>query len=336
MKMLTGLLLAAMMAIASGQNYRLAIPLKVEQSYFAYQLKSFRQALDECADVLAIPLEVVDRFAKHSFATNEPPLRCLVRCAGLSLGWWNDTAGIQSTVMESFFQPALDDAFYAGRTRECIDAKRAVCLDDCSRAYETFLCFFHQYGKLRFSREYVPLTALEAVQAAVDCINILQISPELIEQYSRGIFPECQETKCLYRCQYLAEGLYDTRHGFDLRRLYAREHKMPDLQLLNEGTKICTDLALSEGCDECTRFYRAHKCFDRCGESDHTAAILVQASWVVLEQNTCQNFNPFYLFPPYAPLQPHVPLKQYIPRYLNRIVLNKSNKMCTRKIKKEV
>ncbi|XP_053685883.1 general odorant-binding protein 45-like [Sabethes cyaneus] len=313
----TAVLIATAATVVSGQYYRLAAPLKVEQSYFAYQLKSFRQALDECADYLVIPLEVVDRLQAQSFVTNEPELRCLIRCAGFNLGWWNDTAGVQSPVMEAFFQPAPGDTCYAGRTRECLDAKIAVCTDDCSRAYETFLCFFQQYGKLRCTSEYVPLPTLDAVQAAVECINILQIPNELLEQYSRGLFPECQETKCLYRCQYLAEGLYDTRQGFNLRRLYAREHEHPDLELLSESTKACTELALLDNCDECSRFYRAHQCFDRCGVPDHTTAILVQAAWVVLEQKACQRVNPFYLFPPYAPLQSYVPLQQYVPRYVH-------------------
>ncbi|XP_058456392.1 uncharacterized protein LOC131433807 [Malaya genurostris] len=316
-----GLLVAFLATATSAQHFRpLLLPPppapRIGETYFAYQLKSFRQALDECAEYLAVHPEAIERLISFNYITNEPELRCLIRCTGINLGWWNDTTGVQIPIMESYFLPAPGDTCFVRRTRECFDAKIALCHDDCSKAYESFLCYFHHYGNLKFTNEYVPLTPLDAIQAAVDCINVLQIPGELLEQYSRGVFPDCQETKCLYRCQYIAEGLYDSRLGFNLPRIYAREHEIPDLELLSENTKACTELALRDSCDECTRFFRAHKCFSRCGVIDHTTSVLVQASWIVLGQHTCRRQNPFYLFPPYTPLQSYAPLQSFAPRYI--------------------
>ncbi|XP_055617068.1 general odorant-binding protein 45-like [Toxorhynchites rutilus septentrionalis] len=314
MKLLVGLLVATVASTVSAGPY----PFEVEESHFAYQLKSFRQSLDECAEYLEVPPEVVDRFVARNFVTNERDLKCLIRCAGINSGWWSDGSGVQTPVIESYFQPACGDIAYRRRTKECGVSKLAVCQDDCSKAYETFLCYYHQYGNLKCSEEYIPLTHLEAVQAAIDCLNVLQVPIDLLEQYCAGVIPDVPMTHCIYRCQYLAEGLYDTAYGFNLTRFYIRHHDYPSLEYLSDNTKACTEVALRENCDECTRVYRARRCFSGCNpNSVHTANILKHAAEHMLRGDAVESAGPYNnaLIKLPAP-KPSVPVPSPYPAYL--------------------
>ncbi|XP_058827369.1 general odorant-binding protein 45-like [Topomyia yanbarensis] len=259
-------------------------PFDVEESHFAYQLKTFRESLDECAEYLEVSKDVVNRLVAHNYVTPEKELKCLIRCAGVNSGWWNDTIGIQGPVIESYFQPAADDTCYVRRTKECINSKLAVCQDDCSKAYEAFLCYYHQWGNLKCSEQYIPLTNLEQIQSAVDCINILRTPANLLEQFIQGVVPDVPETRCLYRCQYMAEGIYDQATGFNLPRLYARESKVPSPEILADSTKTCIENALRGSCDECTRFWRAKKCVCGLEVPNQTADVLKNAAAIILGQ----------------------------------------------------
>ncbi|XP_058456395.1 general odorant-binding protein 45-like [Malaya genurostris] len=280
MKVLTALVVfTAVVTICSAVR---RVPFDVEESQFAYQLKTFRDTLDECAEYLEVSGEAVNRLVAQNFITQEKELKCLIRCAGINAGWWNDTTGIQGPVIESYFQPAADDTYYARRTKECINSQVAPCNDDCSRAYEIFLCYYHQWGNLKGSEQYIPLTDLEQVQSAIDCINILRIPSNLLEQFAQGIVPDVPETRCLYRCQYIAEGAYDPSSGFNQPRLYAREALVPSSEILSDSTKSCLENALRGSGDECTRFWRARKCFSDLGVPNHTANILRNAAEAIL------------------------------------------------------
>ncbi|XP_001850706.2 general odorant-binding protein 45 [Culex quinquefasciatus] len=285
---LWGAFLVVALATASSAYFKPPPPPpEVEESHFAYQEKTFRRALDECAEYLEVPAETVEHLVSHRFQTSEQNLKCLIRCAGINAGWWNDTAGVQGPVIESYFQPSPDDTCFDRRTRECLEARAPLCQDDCSRAYEAFLCYYHQYGNLRWSQEYIPLPHLEAVQASIDCINILRIPRELIEQYSRAIVPNVPETQCLYRCQYLAEGLYDPQYGFNHTRFYIRHHDQPAREFLSDETRSCTEHALRDSCDECARVYRARKCFDSYSTPFFTSRIIQHAAQIILGQRGC-------------------------------------------------
>ncbi|XP_055624905.1 uncharacterized protein LOC129767751 [Toxorhynchites rutilus septentrionalis] len=310
MRLIVGLLLVAGVSITSAVLF----PYEVQESHFAYQLKSFRQSLDECAEYLEIPPEVVDRLLAFNFLTHDRDLKCLIRCAGINSGWWNELTGVQSPVIESYFQPACGDVSYRRRTQECIDSKLVACQDDCSRAYESFLCYFHQYGNLKCSEEYIPLSQLEAVQAAVDCIKILQIPRELLEQYSSGIIPDVPATHCMYRCQYLAEGLYDSQYGLNLTRFYIRHHDLPSLDYLTENAKACTEIALRESCDECARVFGAMKCLPSCHEPSYTANVFRQAAGILLGCNENGIILPLNDIPNIVrPLEPIIEPIPYVP-----------------------
>ncbi|EAT42032.1 AAEL006396-PA [Aedes aegypti] len=299
MGVLIGLFVTAIAATASAVYYPPMAPLDVEESHFAYQLKSFRQQLDECAEYLQISPGSVENLVAYNYVTDDPSLKCLIRCAGINAGWWSvggNSSGLQPPVIESYFAPACDDTCYVKRTQDCVSANVAPCQDDCSQAYQAFLCYYHQYGNLKSSEEYIPLPQLDAVQAAIDCMLILRIPKELLEQYAQGIVIKGPETLCLYRCQYLAEGLYDGA-AFNLTRVYIREYPVPAPQIKDPATQACVDAALAAPhCNECVRFEAGHACFDAYGVPNHTTPIFQVAAGLVLAQRTCldEDLNPRY------------------------------------------
>lgn len=269
-------------------------PPDVEESHFAYQLKSFREELDECAEYLQVSSDAVDAFVTKNFATHEANLKCLVRCVGINAGWWGvggNNTGLQGPVLESYFQPGCDDVNSEKRTKDCLDCKSNNYQDDCSLAYESFMCYYHQYGYLKSSEEYVPLRELDAVQAAVDCMLILRTSKNLLEQYSQGVFPAVPETQCLYRCQYLAEGLYDGV-TFNLTRFYVRNFYKKAPQLKSPETQACVDSLLNDNtCNECARVYKARTCTNKYADPYHSSKLFQAAAVYVLSQQTCNDEN---------------------------------------------
>lgn len=292
MKFYIGLLIAAIAATASAV-YCPPAPCSShgDESHFAYRLKSFREALDECAEYLQVSPKSVDNLVAYNYVTDDVSLKCLVRCAGVNAGWWDvggNYSGLHAPVLESYFQPACDDTCYARRTKECLEAKSVKCHDDCSQAYESFMCYYHQYGNLKSSEEYVPLPQLDAVQAAVDCMLLLRTPKDLLEQYSHGVFPAVPETQCLYRCQYLAEGLYDGV-TFNLTRFYVRHYKLPSPQFLLPSTQDCVDKCLKESHNECARVYNARHCVAAFGNPNHSSELFQAAALVVLAHKTCED-----------------------------------------------
>lgn len=293
------LFLTATAAAVSAVNYPLApAPLDVEESNFAYQLKSFRQQLDECAEYLQISQDSVKNLVANNYITEDATLKCMIRCVGINAGWWSvggNNSGLHTPVIESYFAPGCADSCYVKRTEECISANVSPCQDDCSQAYRTFLCYYHQYGNLKHSKEYIPVQQQDAVQAAIDCILTLRIPKELLEQYAKGVVPHVPETECLYRCQYLAEGLYDG-NSLNLTRIYIRNYKTPAPQIKGPDVQECAVSGLSNTVGECARLFKVSTCADRYADPDFSAKLFLAASRLVLAQRTCldEDLNPRY------------------------------------------
>lgn len=288
----------------------------IQESYFAFQLKSFRRSLKECAEYWEIPWYRVQKLIDNNFEHASKDLQCLIRCAGVNSGWWDDLDGLRYTVIESYFQPDVDDTCYADRTKECIDQRLSSCRTDCAKAYESFMCYLQQYGSLKSSEEYIPLTRLEAIQVAVDCINILQVSDDLLNQISQGEIPDIPEVHCLYRCQYLGEGVYDTQYRFNFSRLYIRHYDTPSPEFLGDEIYNCAQSTLEANSDECTGVFRARECFPVSDSPSRTVTILTTAAGVALDQKRCE--PPIYREPylpeiPFIQIDPVGPLVDPVP-----------------------
>uniref|UniRef100_A0A2M4BP08 Putative odorant binding protein n=1 Tax=Anopheles marajoara TaxID=58244 RepID=A0A2M4BP08_9DIPT len=246
--------------------------------------KSFLQSMQDCAEYLQVPRHRLAQYMAYEFPEDEDT-KCLIYCVGVDLRWWNNTCGLNEPGIVNFFQPVQGDRQYEKRTNECLERNvRSVKLpNNCCQAYETFQCYFREFGNLVTCPQYVPLTKLQATQAALDCLNILRISDELLKCYSEGNVRDVPETRCLYQCIDLRTGLYTPEHGIYLSRFYLRDLESNDLRYLSQETKTCRDRIRHSGCNSCSEVYDTHQqCLNGIGEDGYTSGLITEASKIAL------------------------------------------------------
>uniref|UniRef100_A0A182WEA3 Odorant-binding protein n=1 Tax=Anopheles minimus TaxID=112268 RepID=A0A182WEA3_9DIPT len=223
--------------------------------------KSFTRALQDCMEYLQVPGYRYVEYASNNYP-DDPETKCLIRCVGLNLRWWNDTTGMQPAVMERFFHPDETDAEYENRTAQCLEqhlTNGTELSDCCCVAYESFRCYLQHYGNLIPCALYYPEDESRYVSAAQDCIEYLQIPEQLLKSYAAGSFPDAPETRCLLRCFFLRTGVFHVETGFDVDRLYTRDYEHPDERYLSEETQTkLHELRGSVG-DQCTEVYLAYR-----------------------------------------------------------------------------
>uniref|UniRef100_A0A9I3EI14 Uncharacterized protein n=1 Tax=Anopheles dirus TaxID=7168 RepID=A0A9I3EI14_9DIPT len=242
--------------------------------------KSFSRALQDCMEYLQVPGYRYAEYAANSFP-DDPETKCLLRCVGLNLRWWNDTAGVQAAVMERFFQPDPLDVEYENRTETCLQQSlmSGDTSDSCNLAYESFMCYLQHYGNLVPCPQYHPEDESRDVRIARDCMNVLQVPEQMLRAYRKGNFPDAPETRCLLRCFFLRSGLYSVDTGFDVKRLYTRDFEQPDKRYLSPDTRTkLQELRASTG-DQCTEVYLAYRdVFGELGRPFVTGRVLKAAA----------------------------------------------------------
>uniref|UniRef100_A0A1S4GA79 Odorant-binding protein n=1 Tax=Anopheles gambiae TaxID=7165 RepID=A0A1S4GA79_ANOGA len=234
-----------------------------------YQLKSVSQAQEECARYQGIPCARLAVYNKYIYP-NDTQTQCMVRCMGLNLGWWNDTHGVQEPAMRSFFHPDPDDCDYERRTYHCLNSQRlnhpSPHVDVCERAYESFRCYYEQYGNIVVTPQFVPLSDLQQVDVLLQCANMLPLT--VGRSCAGGSKPSERDVDCLARCFLLRSGLYSEQHGPHLDRLYVQCNNYANETRFRETTGTCYRRLKSECQDECVlagRFLR--ECFYEGGIS---------------------------------------------------------------------
>uniref|UniRef100_A0A182QFZ4 Uncharacterized protein n=1 Tax=Anopheles farauti TaxID=69004 RepID=A0A182QFZ4_9DIPT len=246
--------------------------------------KSFLQSVHDCAEYLRVPRQRLVQYLAYEFPPDEET-KCLIYCVGTDLRWWNNTCGLQIPAIVNFFQPVLGDRQYEKRTRECLERNvhSGKTLNNCCKAYETFQCYFQEFGNLVTCPQYVPATKLQATQAALDCLNILRVPTDLLECYSRGELPDVTETRCLYHCIDHRTGLYTSESGIHLSRFYVRDLAVNDLRYLSKETKTCRNRIRQSGCDTCSEVYKTHQdCLTGLGVDGYTSGIITEAARIAL------------------------------------------------------
>uniref|UniRef100_A0A8W7P939 Odorant-binding protein n=1 Tax=Anopheles coluzzii TaxID=1518534 RepID=A0A8W7P939_ANOCL len=222
--------------------------------------KSFSRALQDCMEYLQVPGYRYAEYAANSFS-DDPETKCLLRCVGLNLRWWNDTTGMQTAVIEGFFHPDPLDELYENRTAECLrkELSHADTTDCCCLAYDSFRCYLQHYGNLVPCARFYPEDETRFVRAAQDCIEFLQIPHKLLKSYSAGSFPDAPETRCLLRCFFLRTGVFHVDTGFDVERLYTRDYEQPDERYLAQETEARLHKLRGSTGDQCTEVYLAYR-----------------------------------------------------------------------------
>ncbi|XP_035784338.1 uncharacterized protein LOC118462612 [Anopheles albimanus] len=262
----SGFLVAVVAGLVLCLVHSVAADLQQTDVPHLYVAKSFNRALQDCLEYLRLPGERFELYAALHFP-DDAETKCLVRCIGLNLRWWNDTTGVQKAVIGNFFQPDPSDTEYQYRTGACIE-KRLGSLsgsagsapdDCCCRAYETFQCYLQFYGNLVQCPKVLPQPRDMLVRSAHDCINILRVPDELLRCYSVGEIRDAPETRCLLRCFFLRSGGYDAERGFNLHRLYSRDSEHPDQRYLAPETLEQLQTIRSTSGDQCTEVYRSYR-----------------------------------------------------------------------------
>ncbi|KFB46498.1 AGAP010649-PA-like protein [Anopheles sinensis] len=246
--------------------------------------KSFLQSVQDCVEYLRIPRQRLAQYLAYEFPPDEET-KCLIYCVGTDLRWWNNTCGLQFPAIVNFFQPVLGDRQYEKRTKECVERtmRSGRELNSCCQAYETFQCYFKEFGNLVTCPQYVPATKLQATQAALDCLTMLRVPVDLLQCYSRGNVPDVPETRCMYHCIDLRTGLYNSETGVQLPRFYVRDLAVDDLRYLSKETKVCRDRIRQSGCDVCSEVYQTHQeCLAGLGENGYTSGLITEAAKLAL------------------------------------------------------
>lgn len=246
--------------------------------------KSFLQSVHDCAEYLQVPKHRLVQYLAYEFPPDEET-KCLIFCVGTDLRWWNNTCGLQVPAIMNYFQPVLGDRQYEKRTSECLERNvhTAELPNNCCQAYETFQCYFREFGNLVTCPQYVPATKLQSTQAALDCLTVLRVPTDLLQCYSKGDLPDVPETRCLYHCIDHRTGLYTTESGIHLSRFYVRDLEVNDLRYLSKETKACRDRVRMSGCDVCSEVYNTHRdCLSGIGVDGYTSGIIAEASRIAL------------------------------------------------------
>uniref|UniRef100_A0A182QJ61 Odorant-binding protein n=1 Tax=Anopheles farauti TaxID=69004 RepID=A0A182QJ61_9DIPT len=226
----------------------------------AVRTKSIAQAQEQCVGYLRIPRARLAVYNEYIYP-NDTETQCMVRCVGLNLGWWDDANGVQKPALRNYFHPDPDDCQYERRTYHCLKSQRLDCgtqhADPCARAYDSFRCYYEQYGNLVLAPQFVPLSAMELAEVLHQCANILQVPTDCASQHA---------IDCLGRCLLLRTGVYTDKHGPNLDRLYVQCNNYANETLFRQTTSACYRQLKAECPDECTlagRFLR--ECFDESG-----------------------------------------------------------------------
>uniref|UniRef100_A0A182W5V6 Uncharacterized protein n=1 Tax=Anopheles minimus TaxID=112268 RepID=A0A182W5V6_9DIPT len=186
------------------------------------QKKNIAQAQEECVRYLSIPCARLTVYNDYIYP-NDTETQCMVRCMGVNLGWWNDDHGVQEAAIRNYFHPDPDDSQYDRRTYHCLKSQRldnpASHVGACDRAYESFRCYYEQYGNIVVTPQFVPLSSLQLWDAILQCANMLQYPGFNSQQCDDSVKPSERDIGCLARCFLLRTGLYSDQHGPNLDRL---------------------------------------------------------------------------------------------------------------------
>uniref|UniRef100_A0A8D8IQA7 General odorant-binding protein 45 n=1 Tax=Culex pipiens TaxID=7175 RepID=A0A8D8IQA7_CULPI len=223
-----------------------------------------------CSDYLGIP---ETRVAQYNVSVYPPDrdTMCMIRCAGIILGFWDDGKGLLLDGARQFFPATVDPTLYSQKVLQCIERKLATCnpADACAKAYFSFRCVLRRAEPTTPPPPTPPpaiesdkLTPEKYLKAQATCAKILRIPPNHLQLYKQGIFPDDAETRCLFRCLGIRTNLYSDTEGPDLERLHAQFAEDQPLEEFKAKAQLCMEANRPLVKDNCTAAYRnLYLCF---------------------------------------------------------------------------
>ncbi|XP_053671618.1 general odorant-binding protein 45-like [Anopheles nili] len=228
-----------------------------------------------CVKYLGICEDRLVQYNNSVYPTDRDTM-CMVRCAGLIVGFWDDTHGLKLEGLNSLFPDLAADSGAQHQIMSCAEQRSASCPpeDACARAYHGFRCFLQAnqvgFGVKDSSQPQAmvspsqPFSGMEFMSAVTACTKILRIPPKLEELYRKGVFPNDAHTRCLIRCVGIRTELYDDKQGPNLARLYGLFGGGQTEVDFRRRANVCMDAnrPLSEAQDKCAQaYYKLYLCF---------------------------------------------------------------------------
>ncbi|XP_055605805.1 general odorant-binding protein 45-like [Uranotaenia lowii] len=197
-----------------------------------------------------------------------PPDRdtmCMIRCAGIMLGFWDDEKGLQVDGIRQFYPNGCDAAAFTQRVLHCAERKVATCSssDACAKAYYSFRCVLRKQDHPTPGNSVAEkLTPEKFGKAQITCSKILRIPGNHLKLYKQGIFPDDAETRCLFRCLGIRLDLYSDTEGPYLERLHDLFAEHQPLEEFKSRARLCIEANRPLIKDNCTAAYRnLYLCF---------------------------------------------------------------------------
>lgn len=200
-------------------------------------LKSLGEAQQECAEYQGISNETVEHYARNGYPDSSC-VRELVHCIVFTVNAWNEISGIQDHVISQFFNPAPSDSSYQDRTKDCL-RETVDCLpkhDQAGRAYNSFLCYYRNYGNVVQERKYVPYFDSIRERYYKDFFVVKSVPRNVLRQFAAGDILNTEQFAGVYYTYALGAGFYDLVDGLNLERVYV-QFGIPEI--LSESTRCC-------------------------------------------------------------------------------------------------
>ncbi|XP_055585119.1 general odorant-binding protein 45-like [Uranotaenia lowii] len=191
--------------------------------------------------------------------------RCEDLCKATVLRYWDKCSGIiEVPFAQHFRRDNCDSDYYYNGTLQCVSPARKM-IDECHQASHESKCLEQSYGSPVRSPQLAPLTNLQASNVLESCANMLGIDPDMVELYRLFDFDVDSNSRCLFRCYLIRQGLYSDVDGPNLDRMYVQCGGYD--QFLNDfkaSAQECVDNLRSQCLDKCTLAIRiASDCFPR-------------------------------------------------------------------------
>ncbi|EAT48661.1 AAEL000350-PA [Aedes aegypti] len=237
------------------------LPLVALQSSLALEhletsrWKSFREAELESAEYLFITNETLERYRSNGYP-DEPSVRKLIGAIMVVLNAAFEKLNlIKDYVISKYFIPNTVDCLYKQHTKECLDRNVATLdpSDRLGRAYQTFQCYYKNYGGIKVDVDWVPYHYSEVVQIVEDCLYITNASNESLHQYCRGEYATNAGYQNVVYCYFVRNGFYDKSTGFNVQRIY---NQLGANNLIDDGTEKCITQVVNHHCKEPFRSMR--------------------------------------------------------------------------------
>ncbi|KXJ71239.1 hypothetical protein RP20_CCG021149 [Aedes albopictus] len=220
--------------------------------------KSFDNALKECAQYYEVSTCDLNQYVAESYP-DKPEVRRLVRCTLINLQSWYDSTGLIQSEIVNFFEPSPADDCYVNRTQACLNALNATVdpTDVYNAAYQSFMCYFRNYGNLVSTDQFLRYAPLEYTQALATTTEVLELSQDTLVEFCKGnILNNDQFPTFLYQSS-VRFGFFTVLGGVQLKRLY---NQFGNAQLLAPETQQCVQKVAEDYCgsDDTTIMFQTH------------------------------------------------------------------------------